>query len=174
METIMAKDITTLEEAFIHGLSDIYSAEKQLTKALPKLAKAASNEELAQGFLDHLEETEGQIERIEQIVDREGLRLERMKCKAMEGLIEEGNETAEEIEEGPVRDVMLIAGAQKVEHYEIAAYGCLVEIAKQLGFEEAAELLEETLEEEKATDEKLTELAISDINEEALNLEEAA
>jgi ferritin-like metal-binding protein YciE len=164
------KKITSLEEAFIHELSDIYSAEKQLTKALPKLAKAADNEMLVEGFLNHLEETEGQIERIDEIVDMLDIKLERIKCKAMEGLVEEGEEIIEEIEEGPVRDVMLIAGAQKVEHYEIASYGCLVEMAKQLGYDEAAELLEDTLEEEKMTDEKLNDIAINDVNEEAMNM----
>ena len=160
--------ITTLEEAFIHGLSDIYSAEKQLTKALPKMAKASTNPKLADGFTTHLEETEGQIERIDQIVAKSGLKLQRIKCAAMEGLCEEGKETIEDIEKGAVRDVMLIAGAQKVEHYEIATYGCLVEMAKKLGMTEAAKLLAETLEEEKATDMKLTKLAISDVNDEAL------
>lgn len=164
------KSITTLEEAFVHGLSDIYSAEKQLTKALPKLAKAASNPMLAEGFMDHLEETQGQVERIDQIIEMTGLKLQRMTCKAMEGLVEEGNETIKEIEKGPVRDVMLIAGGQKVEHYEIATYGCLVEIAKKLGFKDAAKLLQQTLAEEKATDEKLNKIAISDVNEEALRM----
>ena len=169
--------IKTLEEAFIHELSDIYSAEKQLTKALPKLARASTNEDLAAGFTQHLEETQGQIERIDQIVDDLGIKLKRVKCLAMEGLVAEGSETIEEIEKGPVRDVMLIAGAQKVEHYEIASYGCLVAIADQLGYKGAAKLLAETLAEEKATDEKLNGLAISDVNQaalaEALNVEPA-
>lgn len=160
--------ITTLEEAFVHGLSDIYSGEKQLTKALPKLAKAATNEMLADGFTTHLEETEMQIERLEQLVETAGLKLKRIKCKAMEGLIEEGAEVIDEIEEGPVRDAMLIMAAQKVEHYEIAAYGSLVELAKELGLDEAAELLAETLAEEKATDEKLSKVAIEEVNDEAL------
>ena len=162
--------ITTLEEAFIHGLSDIYSAEKQLVKALPKLAKAATNPKLAEGFMKHLEETEGQVERIDMIVEETGIKLQRIKCKAMEGLVEEGDETVKEIEAGPVRDVMLIAGAQKVEHYEIATYGSLIEIAKQLGHDKAAKLLADTLKEEKATDEILSKLAISKVNEEAYQL----
>jgi ferritin-like metal-binding protein YciE len=162
--------ITTLEEAFIHGLSDIYSAEQQLAKALPKMAKAASNEELASGFEEHLEETKAQIERIDQIVEDLEIDLESMTCEAMKGLVEEDKEVIREVKKGPIRDVMLIAGAQKVEHYEIASYGCLVEIARQLGYEEAVELLEETLEEEKATDEKLTQIAISSVNEEALEM----
>jgi ferritin-like metal-binding protein YciE len=160
--------IQSLEEAFIHGLSDIYSAEKQLVKALPKLARAASNPKLAEGFNKHFEETEKQVDRIDQIVQETSIKLHRIKCKAMEGLIAEGNETIEEIEQGPVRDVMLIAGAQKVEHYEIAAYGCLVEIAKQLGQHTVARLLTDTLKEEKATDDILNKLAISDVNQQAL------
>ena len=162
--------ITTLEEAFIHGLSDVYSAEKQLTKALPKMAKAATNPKLAESFTTHLEETENQVARIDQLVEEHGLKLQRIKCKAMEGLVEEGDETIKEIEAGPVRDVMLIAGAQKVEHYEIATYGSLVEMAKKLGLKTAAKLLSETLQEEKATDEKLTKLAIANVNDEALSM----
>lgn len=160
--------ITTLEEAFVHELSDIYSAEKQLTKALPKLAKATTNPELAEGFLQHLEETQGQIERIDQVVEQLGIKLKRIKCLAMEGLVAEGQEIVEEIEKGPVRDAMLITGAQKVEHYEIASYGSLITVAQSLGYTEAAELLKETLAEEKATDEKLSQIALSRVNQEAL------
>lgn len=160
--------IKTLEDAFIHELSDIYSAEKQLTKALPKLARAATHPQLAEGFTQHLEETQGQIERIDQIVEAQGLKLKRVKCLAMEGLVAEGGETIEEIEKGPVRDVMLIVGAQKVEHYEIAAYGSLITLADQLGYADASRLLKETLQEEKATDEKLNGLATSEINRQAL------
>ena len=162
------KKITTLEEAFIHGLSDAYSAEKQMVKALPKLAKASTSPELAEGFMMHLEETENQVIRIEQLVEVHGLKLERMKCKAMEGLVEEGNETVKEIEKGSIRDVMLIAGGQKVEHYEIATYGCLVEMAKKLGYTKGIKLLEATLAEEKATDEKLTQIALNSVHDEAL------
>lgn len=162
------KKITKLEEAFVHGLSDAYSAEKQMTKALPKLAKASTSPELAEGFMMHLQETENQVARIEQLVEAHGLKLERMKCKAMEGLVEEGNETIKEIEKGPIRDVMLIAGGQKVEHYEIATYGCLIEMAKKLGYKEGVKLLQETLVEEKATDEKLTQIALNSVHDEAL------
>ncbi len=160
--------ITTLQEAFIHELSDIYSAEKQLTKALPKMAKAATNADLAAGFTLHLEETQGQIERIDQIVEDLGIRLKRIKCLAMEGLVAEGQETIDEIEKGPVRDVMLIAGAQKVEHYEIASYGALIAVAKALGYDAAAKLLADTLAEEKATDTKLNGIAMSSVNKDAL------
>ncbi|WP_443749437.1 YciE/YciF ferroxidase family protein [Asticcacaulis solisilvae] len=160
--------ITTLEEAFVHELSDIYSAEKQMTKSLPKLAKASSNPDLAAGFTMHLEETQGQIERIDQIVEMLGIKLKRIKCLAMEGLVAEGEETIDEIEKGPVRDVMLIAGGQKVEHYEIASYGGLIAIAKALGYKDAAKLLADTLAEEKATDVKLNGIAMSSVNKDAL------
>lgn len=148
--------VKTIEDLFIHELSDIYSAEKQLTKALPRLARASSSPDLAAAFESHLEETQGQVERIDQIVDILGIKLKRMKCAAMEGLVEEGKEVIEEIEKGPLRDVALIGGGNKVEHYEIASYGTLAALAKQLGYTEAVPLLLETLEEEKAADEKLT------------------
>ncbi|WP_413626344.1 ferritin-like domain-containing protein [Luteibacter sp. Lutesp34] len=151
--------VKTIEDLFIHELSDIYSAEKQLTKALPRLARAAEAPELKQAFETHLEETQGQVERIDQIVEALGIRLKRMKCAAMEGLVEEGKEVIDEIPAGPLRDAALIGGAQKVEHYEIASYGTLAAIAKQLGYKDAIPLLQATLKEEKATDEKLTILA---------------
>ncbi|SEO95016.1 Ferritin-like metal-binding protein YciE [Luteibacter sp. UNC138MFCol5.1] len=151
--------IGTIEDLFIHELSDIYSAEKQLTKALPRLARAAEAPELKQAFETHLEETQGQVERIDQIVDALGIRLKRVKCAAMEGLVEESKEVIDGIEAGPLRDAALIGGAQKVEHYEIASYGTISAIAKKLGYKDAIPLLQATLEEEKATDEKLTLLA---------------
>ncbi|HEV7271993.1 ferritin-like domain-containing protein [Pseudoxanthomonas sp.] len=151
--------IKDMQDLFIHELSDIYSAEKQLTKALPRLARATSNPDLAEAFTFHLEETQGQIERIDTLVEELGIKLKRIKCAAMEGLVEEGKEAIESIEEGPLRDAALIAGAQKAEHYEIASYGTLAALAKQLGHRNALAALLETLEEEKATDEKLTMLA---------------
>jgi ferritin-like metal-binding protein YciE len=151
--------VKTIEDLFIHELSDIYSAEKQLTKALPRLARAAESEELATAFETHLEETQGQIERIDKVVELLDVKLKRIKCAAMEGLVDEGKEVIEQVEAGPLRDAALIGGAQKVEHYEIAAYGTLCALAKQLGYRDAIPLLKETLEEEKATDEKLTMLA---------------
>ncbi|MDH5822869.1 ferritin-like domain-containing protein [Luteimonas sp. RD2P54] len=159
--------VKTIEELFIHELSDIHSAEKQLTKALPRLAKAADAPELKAAFETHLEETNGQIERIDQVVELLGIKLKRIKCAAMEGLIEEGKEVIEEVEAGPLRDAALIGGAQKVEHYEIASYGTLCALAKQLGYKDAIPLLQETLDEEKATDEKLTMLAESGGNRRA-------
>ncbi|WNW14013.1 ferritin-like domain-containing protein [Pseudomonas sp. DTU_2021_1001937_2_SI_NGA_ILE_001] len=149
----------TFDDLFVHELSDIYSAEKQITRALPKLARASSDPELAEAFNSHLEETHGQIQRIDQLVESAGLKLKRMKCVAMEGLIEESKELLDEIEKGPILDAGLIAACQKVEHYEIAGYGTLVAMARQLGMEDAASLLEETLQEEKSADEKLTRIA---------------
>ncbi|UPG88270.1 ferritin-like domain-containing protein [Luteibacter aegosomaticola] len=151
--------ITTIEDLFIHELSDIYSAEKQLTKALPHLARASSSPDLAGAFESHLEETRGQVERIDEIVEILGVRLKRMKCAAMEGLVEEGKEVIDEIEKGPLRDVALIGGGNRVEHYEIAGYGTLIALANQLGYAKAVPLLQATLKEEKAADEKLTLLA---------------
>ncbi|SAL86742.1 hypothetical protein AWB74_07827 [Caballeronia arvi] len=158
--------VTTLNDLFIHGLSDIYSAEKQLTKALPRLARAATNPELSTAFKTHLEETQGQVERIDQVVESTSVKLKRVKCVAMEGLVEEGQEQIEEIEKGPILDAALIAAAQKVEHYEIAAYGTLATLAKKLGYTDGMKLLLETLEEEKATDEKLTMLAKQELSKE--------
>lgn len=157
----------TLEDLFIHALSDIANAERQLTKALPKMARAANDPKLAAAFEAHKEETEGQIERIDQLVEQSNLRLRRIKCAAMEGLVEEGKEVIDEFDKGPVRDAALIAAAQKVEHYEIASYGTLCALAKQLGNQNALKLLKETLGEEKATDEKLTGFAEHDLNAQA-------
>ncbi|WP_061718210.1 YciE/YciF ferroxidase family protein [Pantoea trifolii] len=152
--------IKTLEDLFIHDLSDIYSAEKQITRALPKMARAATDEKLIAAFEQHLEETRGQIERIDQLVEStEGVKIKRMKCHALEGLAEEAQEIIDSVEAGPVRDAGLIGAAQKVEHYEIATYGTLHALAIKLGYKEAARLLAETLKEEKATDEKLTIIA---------------
>lgn len=157
--------VKTLDELFVHALSDIYSGEKQLTKALPKMAKASSNPKLAAAFTGHLAETEGQIERIDQVVELLEIKLKRIKCVAMEGLVEEGKEAIDEVEEGPVRDAALINAAQKVEHYEIASYGTLCALGKQLAYDQAAiKLLKETLEEEKATDENLSVLAEGEAN----------
>ncbi|KOP57614.1 MULTISPECIES: ferritin-like domain-containing protein [Pseudomonas syringae group] len=150
---------TTIKDLFIHELSDVYSAEKQITKALPRLARASTNPLLAEAFKAHLEETNGQIERIDQLVEAEGLKLKRMKCVAMEGLIEESKELLDEIEKGEVLDAGLIGACQKVEHYEIASYGTLIAMAKHLGMKEAVKLLSATLAEEKGADEKLTAIA---------------
>lgn len=162
----------SLEDFFVDALKDIYSAEKQLIKALPKMASAASNEELSQAFTGHLAETEGQIKRLDKISKILGKSLSGKKCKAMEGLVEEGKEVLEEDCTDEVRDVALISAAQKVEHYEIAAYGCLKTYARLLEYTDIEELLEESEEEESAADETLTSLA-GGINAEALEPAEA-
>lgn len=150
---------TTIDDLFIHELSDVYSAEKQIIKALPRMARASTNPKLAEAFKSHLEETQGQIERIDQLVEKAGLKLKRMKCVAMEGLVEESKELLDEIEKGAVLDAALIGACQKVEHYEIAAYGTLVAMAKHLKMDDAVKLLAATLEEEKAADDKLSAIA---------------
>jgi ferritin-like metal-binding protein YciE len=151
--------IKTLADFFEEELTDIYSAEKQLTKALPKMAKNATSPELKKGFEKHLKETQEHVARIEKIAKKSGITLGRKKCKAMEGLIEEASEILEEDIEPAVLDVALICAAQKVEHYEIATYGSLKAIAEELGEDEAFEILNTTLEEEVATDETLSELS---------------
>jgi ferritin-like metal-binding protein YciE len=159
--------VKTLNDLFVHSLSDMYSAEKQLTKALPKLARASTNPDLAAAFTAHLEETQGQVARIDEVVEMLDIKLKRIKCAAMEGLVEEGAEVIDEIEKGPVRDAGLISAAQKAEHYEIASYGTICALGRQLGFDEAVKVLQESLDEEKATDEKLTMLAESEANPDA-------
>lgn len=155
-------------DLFEHELKDLYSAEKQLTKALPKMAKATTNDELRQAFEMHLEETEAQIQRLEKIFEQLDISYGRVeKCKAMEGLIEEGKKVMEEGLEPSVLDAALICAAQRVEHYEIAAYGCARTFARQLGHDDIADLLQETLDEEGATDKKLTKLAEGVVNKEA-------
>src|ERR1700737_4916525 len=148
-----------LKELYIDELRDLYNAENQLVKALPKMAKAASSDELRQGFEEHLEHTKGHIQRLEKIFQALGESPKGKKCKGMEGLIEEGSEAMEEDYEGNVKDAALIGAAQRVEHYEIAGYGTVRSMAETLGESNHVSLLEETLEEEKETDEKLSELA---------------
>jgi ferritin-like metal-binding protein YciE len=151
---------SALKELYVDELRDIYSAENQLTKALPKMAKAATSDELRLGFEEHLEQTRGHVKRLDQIFQNLGEKPTGKKCKGMEGLIEEGKEMIEEEElEGEALDAGLISAAQRVEHYEIAAYGCVRTYANLLGESDAADLLEETLNEEKETDQKLTQLA---------------
>jgi ferritin-like metal-binding protein YciE len=157
----------TLEDLFVHELKDLHNAEKQIIKALPKMIKNCTNEDLKTALENHLEETEEQLRRIEQIFEQCQLPVRGKKCKGMEGLIEEGEEALEESMEDDVRDAAIIAAAQRVEHYEIAGYGCARTFAEQLGHHEAAQLLQQTLEEEKAADEKLTRIAMEHINQEA-------
>jgi ferritin-like metal-binding protein YciE len=156
-----------LHELFLDELADIYNAEQQLTKALPKLAKTAKTDELREAFEQHLEETENHISRLEQVFESLGESMKRKKCKGMEGLIEEGEEVISEKRNTRALDAGLIISAQKVEHYEIATYGSLCSWAQQMGHDDVLELLRETLEEEKAADEKLTEIAESIANTQA-------
>jgi len=158
--------LRTLEDLFLDELKDIFDAEKQLLKALPKMAKAASSDDLREAFENHLGETEGQVERLERVFDSLQKPARGKKCEAMEGLIKEGAELMEEDAAPTVLDAGLICAAQKVEHYEMAGYGTLVTWARILGYDDAVTLLEETLGEEKAADEKLTEVA-SELNYEA-------
>jgi ferritin-like metal-binding protein YciE len=156
--------IATLEDLFAHELKDLYSAEKQLVRALPKMARAATNEELRAGFEEHLEQTKEQVQRLEEIFSSLEISSRAVKCVAMEGLIEEGSKLLEDDVAEEVLDAALIGAAQKVEHYEIAGYGTLVTFARQLGHSDAERLLQQSLDEEKQTDQKLTELAESGIN----------
>ena len=148
-----------LKELYIDELKDLYNAENQLVKALPKMAKAASSEELRARFEEHLEQTKGHVQRLEQIFEMLDENPKGKKCRGMEGLVEEGSELMEEELDDALLDAALIGAAQRVEHYEIAAYGTVRAFAEQLGESEHTSLLEETLQEEKETDEKLTELA---------------
>lgn len=150
----------TLRELFIEQIRDLYDAEKQLVKALPKLAKAVQSEELSDAIRSHLEETEGHVERLEQVFEAVGVAAKGKPCKAMKGLVAEGSEATQE-DKGELRDLAVIAGAQRVEHYEISAYGTARTLAEFLGLEDAVRLLQETEEEESAADEKLTEIAMS-------------
>lgn len=157
-----------LKELFIEQLRDIYWAEKHLVKSLPRMEKAASSEELANAFSDHLAVTEDQVSRLEQVFGELGEKPRGKKCEAMEGLVREAEAVMEDTEEGTsTRDVALIIAAQKVEHYEIAAYGGLATLAKTLGLTRVKELLGETLDEEKEADELLTQLAENNINQAA-------
>lgn len=162
--------IKSLRDLFVHELRDLLSAEKQLTKALPKMAKAATNEELKESFETHLRQTEEQVERLEQIFEALDVSSRGEKCAAMEGLILEMQKIIKEEMPPEIRDAALIAAAQRVEHYEIAAYGSARTFAEILDVDEAVDLLEETLEEEKETDVKLTELAEDVVNVEAQNV----
>jgi ferritin-like metal-binding protein YciE len=165
LNTIMK--LKSLEDLLHHELKDLYSAETQLLKALPKMAKASEHEDLRKAFEEHLEQTETHVKRLEEAGEILGKKLTGHVCKAMKGLIEEGSELISEDADANVRDAGLIGAAQRVEHYEIAGYGTARTLAEQLGQDDIAELLEETLSEEKETDSKLTELAESQINADA-------
>lgn len=159
--------LLTLRDLLVEQIKDLYSAENQIIKALPKMAKAASNPELRQGFEEHLEQTRGHVTRLEEICETLEVTPKGKKCVATEGLIDEGKELMGEDAAEAVLDAGLIAAAQKVEHYEMASYGCARTWAQQLGLTEVADLLQQTLDEEKETDEKLTHLAEQMVNAEA-------
>ncbi len=156
-----------LEDLFHHLLRDIYYAEKQIVKALPKMAKATDNPDLKEALTHHLEETKGQVERLEKVFEIIGKTPRGEKCPAILGLVEEGEEVMEKGEDPEVIDAGLLAGAQAVEHYEISRYGTMIAWAEQLGHDDAAKLLKETLKQEKAADEKLNKIAMSAVNREA-------
>jgi len=164
----MYMSVGTAEELFVEELKDIYSAEKQAVKAFPRLAKAVQSEELRQAMQDHLEQTKGQVERLDRIFEILEKRSSGKTCEGMKGLVEEAQSQLEEIEKGPVLDCAMIGALQRIEHYEIAAYGTAATLAEAMGQDEVKELLGETLEEEKETDERLTQVAQS-VNSEALS-----
>jgi ferritin-like metal-binding protein YciE len=161
-----------LKDLFLGELADMYDAERRIVKALPKMAKAATREELRQAILSHLKETEGHVKKLEQVFESFDQKAKGTTCEATVGLLEEGDEIATDFKGTPAINAALISAAQKVEHYEMASYGCLHEWAGLLGNQEAASLLEEILHEEKAANESLTELARVSINQEALGQSE--
>jgi ferritin-like metal-binding protein YciE len=161
---LFSKDIVTFDDLFLHQLQDVYYAENQITKALPKMVDKATAPALKQGFETHLRETEGQITRLERIFDLLGEKAKAVTCPAIDGIIKEANEVAGEIQDKAVLDAALIASAQAVEHYEITRYGTLIAWANQLGRTDIAAILKETLDEEYATDDKLTAMATSSVN----------
>lgn len=160
--------VKSVQDLLVEELRDIYHAEKQLVKALPKMAKSSKSAKLRQAFETHLEETKGQVERLENVFEKLEVPARAKRCEAMMGLIEEAQEMMEEIKTPEVLDAALIGAAQKVEHYEIASYGSARALAEALGHREVAQLLEQTLDEEKQADEKLNEIALSEVNKTAL------
>jgi len=166
--------LNSLQDLFQDQLADLYDAENQLVKALPKMAEAASSPRLQSAFREHLEQTKGHVERLQQVFEQLGSKAKGKTCQAMEGLIEEGSELMEEKADPSVLDAGLIAAAQKVEHYEMAGYGCLYTWAEQLGHGQAAQLLKQTLSEEEQTDKKLTQIAEGMVNLQAAGSGSAA
>jgi len=164
---LFSKDIKTLDDLFLHQLQDIYYAEKQLVKALPKMAEKATSPQLGQAFKSHLKETEGHVARLEQVFQMHGAKAKAVDCPAIDGIIKEANEIAGDVADKQVMDSALVAAGQAAEHYEITRYGTLIAWAKQLGRPDCASLLEQNLQEEKAADKKLTALAESGINRKA-------
>jgi len=161
---LFSRDIKTLDDLFVHQLRDIYYAEKQIVQALPEMIEKAKDPALKQGFEAHLGETKNHVKRLEQVFKMHGVEAKGVECPAIDGIIEEADEIAGEVDDTKVLDAALIAAAQAVEHYEITRYGTLIAWAKQLGRTDCASVLEETLKEEKAADSKLTSLAERDVN----------
>ncbi len=161
---LFTRDIKTMNDLFVHQLQDIYYAEQQLVKALPKMAEKASEPQLKKGFLTHLDETKNHVERLKQVFQMHGAQVKALDCPAIDGIIEEADETSGEVADKAVMDAALINAAQAAEHYEIARYGSLIAWAKQLGRNDCASILQKTLDEEKATDKKLTSLAEATVN----------
>lgn len=164
---LFTKDIATLDDLFVHQLQDIYYAEKKITSALPKMISKATDPQLKQGFETHLAETKKQIERLEKVFQMHGHKPKAVTCPAIDGIIAEADEVSGEVADKQVLDAALIASAQAVEHYEMTRYGTLIAWAKQLGRNDCASVLQETLDEEKATDQKLTAMAEGAINRKA-------
>ena len=162
-----SKDIATMDDLFVHTLRDIYYAEQQIVKALPDMVEKATDPKLRQGFETHLRETEGHVKRLEQVFQMHGVSAKAVTCPAIDGILKEASEVAGEVEDKEVLDAALVAAAQAVEHYEITRYGTLVAWAKQLGRDDCAAVLQKTLDEEKATDKKLTDMAESAVNRKA-------
>jgi ferritin-like metal-binding protein YciE len=164
---LFSKDIKNMEDLFVHTLRDIYYAEKQIVKALPDMIEKASDPQLKQGFQTHLRETENHVKRLDRVLELTGEKAQGVDCPAIDGIIEEANKVADEVEKKPVLDAALIAAAQAVEHYEMTRYGTLIAWAKQLGHNDVVTLLNQTLDEEKATDKKLTSMAETQVNRKA-------
>jgi ferritin-like metal-binding protein YciE len=164
---LFSKDIKTMNDLFVHTLRDIYYAEKQIVKALPDMIRKASDPQLKQGFQGHLRETENHVKRLEQVFEKIGEKAKGVDCPAIDGIIEEANEVAGEVDDKAVLDAALIAAAQAVEHYEMTRYGTLIAWANQLGRRDCVSLLQQTLDEEKAADKKLTAVAESHVNRKA-------
>ncbi len=164
---LFSKDIKSMDDLFVHQLKDIYYAEHQILKALPKMISKATSPELKMGFQEHLSQTQTQVNRLEQVFNMYGVEASAVTCPAIDGIIEEAEDVAGEVEDKRVLDAALIAAAQAVEHYEITKYGTLIAWAKQMGRDDCATILQQTLDEERMTDNKLTQLAESTINRQA-------
>ena len=161
---LFSKDIKTLNDLFVHTLRDVYYAENQIVKSLPDMIKKASDPGLKRGFKVHLDETQNHVARLEEVFSMNGVEIEGIDCPAIDGILEEADDVAGEVDNKEVLDAALIAAAQAVEHYEITRYGSLIAWAKELGRSDCASVLQRTLDEEKATDRKLTEMAVSAVN----------